>query len=413
VIIRRSWTRTFVVLALLAAPAVLHAQTLPPPPTGPVEDPAETAKIKWGPLFMQPNFTIRNVGKDNNVFNDPADPKTDWTATATMGTLIGLRYGPARLTVNTKSDYVYFAHYREERSIDGNTRTQLELRSEHFRPWIAMDRIKTHERAGFEIDERAARKLPSYDAGIEWRAGFRLGTRLTVKKREVDYEDEEDFRGVVLAEALDAKFEEASLQLLYEISPLSSFRAIGEVTRARFDKATNRDSDDKAVFIGIEGKKDAAIEGYIDVGWRERTPLAEGAPSFSGVVARASASFVLWDQILVSFGVDRDIAWSYEQAYSFYVQQGGTAIVTWRPHDRVEFLGSGRRYALEYNEGLTADAVLRTDEIYSYGGGFGFFIRGYPGTRLGFTVERQVRDSVLAERRYDTPRFYTNIGFSF
>ena len=112
---RCDWTRTFVMLALLAAPSALHAQTLPPP-TGPVADPAETAKIKWGPLFLQPNFGFRNVGKDNNVFNDPADPKTDWTATASMGTLIGLRYGPARLTVNTKSDYVYFARYREERS---------------------------------------------------------------------------------------------------------------------------------------------------------------------------------------------------------------------------------------------------------------------------------------------------------
>ena len=390
-----------------------HAQTLPPPPTGPVDDVAETAKIKWGPLFMQPNFGLKNVGKDNNVFNDASDPKTDWTATASMGTLIGLRYGPLRFTVNTKSDYVYFARYRSERAIDGSTRTQLELRTPRLRPWIGMDRIKTHDRAGLEIDERAGRKLPAYDAGIEWRPGFRLGTRLVVKRRKVDYEEQETFRGAVLEQALDATYEEATLQLLYEISPLSSFRAIAEVGRSRFATATVRDSDDRAVFIGIEGKKDAGLEGFVDVGWRERTPLTDGAPRFSGLVARASASFVLWEQVLVSFGADRDIAWSYDDAYAFYTQQGGSTIVTWRPHDRFELTASGRRYQLVYDNALRSEAVLRTDDTYGYGGGFGFFLHGYPGTRLGFTVERQVRDSVIADRRYDTPRFFTNIGFSF
>ena len=400
-------------IALLAAPAMTYAQTLPPTPAGPAEDPAETAKIKFGPLFMQPNFNFKNVGKDNNVFNDPSDPKTDWTGTVNMGMLAGLRYGPMRLTVKTSSDYVYYAHYREERSIDGNTRTQLELRTERLRPWIGMDRIKTHERTGFEIDARAGRKLPAYDAGVEWRPGFRLGTRLSAKKRKVRYEDLETFRGQDLSEALDADFEEGSLQLLYEISPLSSFRASAEMSRSRFTTATIRDADDKAVFIGIEGKKDAFIEGYVDVGWRERSPMTEGAPSYSGLVARASASFVLWDRVLVAFGGDRDIPWSFEQAYTFYVQQGAQANLTWKLHDRFEVVGSGRRYWLDYDDGITAGAVERTDTIYSYGGGIGFFIRGYPGTRLGVTLERQVRDSVLADRRYDTPRFFTNIGFSF
>ena len=55
----------------------------------------------------------------------------------------------------------------------------------------------------------------------------------------------------------------------------------------------------------------------------------------------------------------------------------------------------------------------RVDKMYSYGGGFGFFLRGYPGTRLGITVERARRDSIFEEHRYDTIRYYTNVGFSF
>lgn len=403
----------FLALALAAAPASLRAQTLPPVPTGPVEDPAETAKIKLGPLFLQPNFGLRDVGRDNNVFNDPADPKSDWTATVNMGMLAGLRYGPARFTVKTDSNYIWFARERTERSIDGSTRAQLELRSERVRPWIAMERTKTHERAGLEIDARAGREMPSYDAGIEYRPGFRLGMRLVAKQREVRYQDDDAFRGQKLADVLDADYQDGALQLLYELSPLSAIRVSAEVSRARFDVATVRDADDYAVYGGIEGRRDAAVEGYIELGWRERTPLDSAAPSYSGVVARAAASFVLWDQVRISFGADRDIPWSYEDAYTFYVQQGGTTTATWRPHDRFELQATGRHYWLDYEHGLDARAVLRTDKIYSYGSGFGFFIRGYPGTRLGVTVERAVRESVLADRRYNTPRVYTNVGFSF
>lgn len=407
----RLWT--LVVLAL-AAPAMLHAQTQPPPPMGPVEDPAETAKIRMGPLFVQPNFSLRNVGRDNNVFNEPANPRSDWTATVTMGVLAGLRYGPARLTVTTATDYVYFAREKTERSIDGATRTQFEIRTERFRPWVAMDRAKTHARAGLEIDARAGREMPSYEAGVEFRPGLRLGIRAMGKQRKVEYlEDDDGFRGVDLGNALDATYDEASLQLLYEISPLSSFRVSGEMSRARFDTATIRDSDDLAAFAGIEGKRDAAIQGHIDVGWRRRTPRDSVAPSYSGVVARASAAVVMFDQLRLSFAADRDIPWSYEEFYTFYLQQGGTATLTWRPHDRFELLTTGRHYWLEYEKGLDERAVLRTDKIYSYGGGFGFFLRGYPGTRLGVMAERAVRDSVLADRRYDTPRVYTTVGFSF
>jgi hypothetical protein len=76
-------------------------------------------------------------------------------------------------------------------------------------------------------------------------------------------------------------------------------------------------------------------------------------------------------------------------------------------------LTTGRYYELAYEDALTAVTPPRTDRVYSYGAGVGFFIRGYPGTRLGLNVERAVRESVLPARRYDAPRFYTNVGFSF
>mgnify|MGYP006170649911 CR=1 FL=1 len=39
------------------------------------------------------------------------------------------------------------------KTIDGATRLQAEIRTERLRTWVGMDRAKTHERAGLEIDD--------------------------------------------------------------------------------------------------------------------------------------------------------------------------------------------------------------------------------------------------------------------
>ena len=270
----------------LAVPAAARAQSLPPPVAGPVEDPAETARVKIGPLFLQPEFGLKDVGLDNNVFNEPANPRRDWTATLGLGMLAGLRFGPARLTLKTTTDYVWYAHYREERAIDGVSRYQFEVRTPRIRPWLAYEKAKSHERPTFEIDARAGREVPTYEAGVEYKIGFRLSTRLVARQRAFEYQPEETFRGVRLADTLDATQRVGAVQLLYEISPLSSLRLSGEMSRIEFDTAEIRDADDIAGYIGLEGRRDAGIEGHIDVGWMKRTPRNSEAPAFSGVVAR-------------------------------------------------------------------------------------------------------------------------------
>lgn len=400
-------------ISALAVPSTLSAQALPPPPTGPTEDPAETARVRIGPLFLQPNFGLKNVGIDNNVFNDASNPQRDWTGTLSLGMLAGLRFGQARLTMKTTTDYVYYAHFREERAIDGISRYQFEIRNPRIRPWIAYEKVKTHERMGFEIDARAGRAIPVYEAGVETKLGFRLSTRLIGRQRKIEYQPEEDFRGVNLAQTLDAKYQEGAAQLLYEVSPISSLRASFEMSRARFDAATIRNADDRAVYVGLEGRRDAGMEGTVDIGWKERKAVDPRAPSFSGFVARGTGAIIFAEQVRFAFAVDRDTQWSYEEAYTFYVQSGASTTITWRPYQRFDIEASGRHYWLDYEQGLDERAVLRTDKVYSYGGGIGIFLRGYPGTRLGIGVEQASRESVLDDRNYRTLRYLTNVGFSF
>jgi hypothetical protein len=409
--VRRRQIGILAVIAALAVPATALAQ-LPPAPTGPVGDPADTAKVRIGPLFLQPEFGLKDVGLDNNVFNE-ADPQQDWTGTLSLGMLAGLRFGPARLTVKTLSDYVYYAHFKDERSIDGQTRYQFEVRTARLRPWIAYEKAKTHTRPGYEIDARAGRVIPTYEVGAELKIGFRLATRLSARQRKTDYQDDENFRGVDLEQALDMTSRDALAELHYELSPLSTIRFSTLVQQSRFETATIRDADDIAFTLGIEGRQGAGMEGHVDVGWKERKPVDPAAPAYSGLIARGSAAIILFEEVRVAFGLDRDTQWSYEDFYTFYVQSGGSTTITWRPHQRFDIEARGRHNWLAYEHGLDERAVLRTDRTFAYGGGIGFFIQGYPGTRLGLNVEQTGRHSVLPDRNFDTLRYYTQVGFSF
>ena len=60
------------VVIMLATAAALRAQT---------DDFKTTARMRLGPLYLNPVLQIRELGVDTNVFNTFDDPKSDFTAT--------------------------------------------------------------------------------------------------------------------------------------------------------------------------------------------------------------------------------------------------------------------------------------------------------------------------------------------
>ena len=153
------------VVLWMAVPAA--AQSFRPP--DPLARPWATAQMNIGALYFAPTFELRDVGVDNNVFNDEFNQKSDLTGTLGMRSLAGLHFGEGLvLQVTQTNSYVYFRRYRGERSIDSGLGAVLEYRSHVFRPWIRWDRVKTSQRQGVEIDARAERKTPNFDFGADF-----------------------------------------------------------------------------------------------------------------------------------------------------------------------------------------------------------------------------------------------------
>jgi hypothetical protein len=108
--------------------------------------------------------------------------------------------------------------------------------------------------------------------------------------------------------------------------------------------------------------------------------------------------------------VDRDVTYSFEDFYPYFLQTGASASVTQRLVKSYEVSGHGRREWLDYRP-IEGAAVPRTDTVTSFGVGVGYRF-GDLG-RLGVDVERVERRSDLASRGYSGTRVYGSARYGF
>src|SRR6185503_8588308 len=92
------------VASFLPAPARAQDADTPPPP----------GTLVFGPLHVTPSVRLTDLGVDNNVFNEPVDPKSDFTFTVSPQADLALRIRRLRLSYATLVDYVYYQKYESE-----------------------------------------------------------------------------------------------------------------------------------------------------------------------------------------------------------------------------------------------------------------------------------------------------------
>src|SRR5687768_10133572 len=70
----------------------------------PTSEPTAQPSLKLGPFELWPTMAIRNIGVDNNVFNEAEDAKRDFTATVAPNLTVVVRPSWMRLSYTTISE---------------------------------------------------------------------------------------------------------------------------------------------------------------------------------------------------------------------------------------------------------------------------------------------------------------------
>ena len=97
------------------AGVLLLALALAPSPAAAQSD-SDRPSLRLGPVEFRPRLVFRDVGIDNNVFNEHTNPKRDFTLTASPDLEISTHPGRLRLAYTSAADFVYFRKYTSERS---------------------------------------------------------------------------------------------------------------------------------------------------------------------------------------------------------------------------------------------------------------------------------------------------------
>jgi hypothetical protein len=106
----------FVLTAVwLGAPTVALAQG--PLTEGFGDAEPATFAFRLGPILATPGLTVREIGVDTNVFDEPVDPKRDYMATVSPDLQLFARLGLLRVTATSAADFTYYREYAEERAI--------------------------------------------------------------------------------------------------------------------------------------------------------------------------------------------------------------------------------------------------------------------------------------------------------
>ena len=376
------------VLAVAAVP--VRAQSAPP-------DPLESAAIRFGPLGINPSVVVRDLGTDNNVFNDPVDPKSDFTFTITPRADIIFHPRGLRLAVTTASDLVYYQTYTSERSTNGLLQARIETDLWRFQPFASISGLDTRARYNQEIDVRALHRDRGYTAGLRTRLSTRTTFTVSTRRTVVRFDSGEAFRGEDLATTMNGRLDVLDGSFGFELTPITTFSLAVSDELQRFDTAVERDADTLRVTPTLTFSPDGLLSGSASVGYRRFRPKTSALPAYTGAVAGVNLGATLYGRHKIEGTFSRDLRYSYESDTPYYLATGGTVTWTTRIYGPLDLRLTGTRQVMDYRQNSINVTELPNDIYTAYGGGLGYILRD--DFRVGVNAEWSRRISERSSAR--------------
>jgi Putative beta-barrel porin 2 len=388
-----------VLLGLL--PAAANAQTQG-------SDPLENATIRVGPVGINPTIVVRDIGVDNNVFNDHSDPKSDFTFTLTPRAEVLFRPRRLKVTYTTAVDYVYFQKYTSERGTNQSSQVRFDVDLGHLRPFASVGGTNTRERYNQEIDARARHSDRTYGAGVALQIASRTTITVAARRTTTDFEEGSTFRGEDLARAFNNRLDAFDGTFGLQLTPITSFSLVVTEERQRFDLDPDRDSDTTRITPTFTFSPGGLLNGSAAIGYRHFNGRSSALPDFSGVVAIVNIGATILGRHRLDTSFARDLRYSYDTDTPYYLATGGTAVWTTQLSGRFDVKATGTRQQLDYHRSITGPTTVPDDVYTSYGGGVGYRVR--QRLRVGINGDWSHRKSDRsADRAFHNHRVFATV----
>ena len=379
--------------------------------TAGAQEPPAAPRFTIGPLMLYPRLEMREVGWDDNVFNEAENPQSDFTATITPRVNAELRTGKVRTSVVTFVDFVYFNKFEGERAVNRAVEARFEIAEGILQPFVIGSILDTHDRVNAEIDARAGRRLATYGGGLSVMLTSRTALVVSGRRSDTDFDEDEVFNGVDLSRTMSSTVDTIDTTLRMALTPLTTWTTSGLLHRERFEAEPQRDADSVIVSTALEFNPSALIAGRASVGYRNFDPLDNRLPAFDGVVSQVGLIYSL-EGTRVEGTFEHDLRYSFEELQPYYVTTNGRLVITQRVAGPVDVQGIVGRILMRYRQYDEGEAEVRRDRATLYGGGLGY--RLGDTARLGMNVEWSHRRSdQQPDRQYDRRRVFASLTYGF
>jgi hypothetical protein len=325
---------------------------------------------------------------------------------------VGVRTPRVRGTFASFFEYLHFQEFESERGTNRGVDGRADFSLGRIRPYVLGGITNSHERPTAEIDARAERQQSNAAIGVTAATFSRTFLSFAYGRREVDYSDDETFRGVQLASELNGHSESMTVDVAVELTALTTVSAHAEHVQERYDFSSDRDADSRRYGVTTTLNPVALISGRATVGVRDYRPLNPQVRAFTGVTAAIALGYALRDETRIGLIVDRDLRASFSEETPYYISTGGRVTFTQRLFSRVDghvFAGAER---IGYEARLDVEpATDQRDRVRTIGGGIGF--RVGEGSRLVLNLDHTERSSPVESREYARARAYVTLNYGF
>jgi hypothetical protein len=395
-------------LLVLAASGIVSAQG-----SDPGQPDVSKARVRVGHLLLNPTLALTNLGVDTNVFNEPdqSSPKSDFTITVTPQTDLWLRMGRSWVIGNVKDDLVWYQTFASERSSNHSAKVGWLVPLNRFKVNVAADYVSARERPGFEIATRSERTEIGFDASAEVRASAKTSFGVHGTQRRIAFDSVATFNDTSLREALNRTVTTGSLLVRHQLTRLTRLSLEASRGQDRFEFSPLRDSQSTSIVGSVDLKPRALINGSASLGFRDFQPQSPGVPGYQGATAAVDLSYVAFRMTRLSLQAARDVQYSYDINFPYYLQTGAVVSVTQHVFGPMDIVARGGLQRLAYRDraGAVVTVSNRIDSIHMYGGGAGYRIGRR--LRLGFNVDHTDRTSAVDYLQYNGLIYGTSITY--
>lgn len=367
--------------------------------------------LSLGLIKFAPGITVREIGWDSNVFDQPPEesPKEDFVVAMQPDVSAFTRLRFVRLSAYAGSELTYYNTYDSERSVGHAVRGRVDFLLSRVRPFFGAGQTKTRTRPNGEIDVRADRRDEELSTGL----AFDLSPTSLVygSAYQTRYAFEDAFEdGVNLGESLTREGRNYQLGLKTDLTPLLSVQLFGAYQEDRFEAVPLRDSESKIGTAMFRIAPDAVVTGTIQVSYRDQTFADPGLKPYRGVVGLAAITYPFMEIGRFSLALSRNVEYSFDAGEAYYLEHSATLSYTHRLFGEVDAQVRGGRSWFDYDARETEPA--HEDKLDTVGGSVGYNLRNRTRVALNYELARR-RSPQFAVRNYERRRVYLSWLFAF